>query len=413
MLPPGRGFPSFLRHGIWTPSIHPSIHTYIHTCMHMQCRAGQVLAPSLEWVLLYTLGYSGHEYAYCLHRRALVASPPLPCTSFKCARSLSHRHFQTHALCHNYSTPHGPLPSLHSPPPHSTALHFVLCSSPPPSQVSMQPPPHPLLPPRMLAIAFCFIPATLLMYWIVASAQRAGAKWRFRICWCCFGSKSVWASSVKSFVVGKWGAVRCTSLGICFGLSWLRQRPRKVVVLFALGEARQFVVFECQLMPDDGWIPLESVHTNSLALCGCAPSPKAEGVNEFRCASKRIKFSVVECRLIFTQRDTISAFANKAEVHKMETRISRVQSLLEWQCAQRSVDRMCHTSSWEHWSRMDVSLGDLRHQGRLILRQLETNLHKVLHWISRCKLAQGGKVAYMSISDWRRLPPWTATSSSS
>lgn len=98
----------------------------------------------------------------------------------------------------------------------------------------------------------------------------------------------------------------------------------------------------------DGGIPLEIVDTNSLALCGCAPrapSPKGEGVDEFSCASKRIKFSVVECRVIFTQRHTISAFANKAEVHKMETRISRVQSPVEWQCGQRTVDMMSHTSS--------------------------------------------------------------------
>jgi len=120
------------------------------------------------------------------------------------------------------------------------------------------------------------------------------------------------------------------------------------LTVFGLGEAREFVVFEWQLMPDDGGIPLEIVDTNSLALCGCAPrapSPKGEGVDEFSCASKRIKFSVVECRVIFTQRHTISAFANKAEVHKMETRISRVQSLVEWQCGQRTVDMMSHTSS--------------------------------------------------------------------
>lgn len=121
-----------------------------------------------------------------------------------------------------------------------------------------------------------------------------------------------------------------------------------MVVLFGLGGAREYVVSEWQLMPDGGRFPLESVDTNSLALCGCAPrapSPKGERFNEFSCALERIKFTVLECRVIYTQRDWISAFANKAEVHKMETRISRVQSLVEWQCGQRSVDMMSHTSS--------------------------------------------------------------------
>lgn len=121
-----------------------------------------------------------------------------------------------------------------------------------------------------------------------------------------------------------------------------------MVVLFGLGGAREYVVSEWQLMPDGGRFPLESVDTNSLALCGCAPrAPSLEGerFNEVTCASESIKFSVVECRIIFTRRDTIFTIANKDEVHKMETRISRVQSLVEWQCGQRSVDMMSHTSS--------------------------------------------------------------------